>query len=294
MQRIHREARSEPPAADQNPDVAARTAFDLRAHHQRVADFQLGKMLQEGPASSEADGVTELGSAIRVRGPAAFVRRVVDELGQIRATSTGGPVLRQLEELGKLKGLHVDITPAATAEDKATDPDHHRNASPARIGPRVAGRTPILEAGKGSSSRIDWNDEESHHSELKLDDKNAWIAMLEPSPDNPHCAPPFVALFHELLHALHNMQGRGLLWDLAKRSLLKQSDPVVGGRQLHDIYGTPMASETLEEEFATMGTGAYANERFTENALRRELGLLPRTSHFDTCTVAPKSDKPGG
>jgi hypothetical protein len=59
-------------------------------------------------------------------------------------------------------------------------------------------------------------------------------------------SPPFVALAHELIHAIHSLKG--------------EKEAVIAN-----------------EEARTVGLGQYANERISENALRAEAGLALRT-----------------
>ena len=63
---------------------------------------------------------------------------------------------------------------------------------------------------------------------------------------------PFVTLAHELIHALHYLRG-------------------VAGERGDLLTGLG------DEEYRTMGLGPYAGERYTENAIRLEWGLHPRT-----------------
>ncbi len=66
--------------------------------------------------------------------------------------------------------------------------------------------------------------------------------------------PTYIALAHELIHALHHL----------------------GGNTYSDEVQTPGGAAKREEMFTT-GLGPYANTRISENALRREVGLLERT-----------------
>lgn len=71
--------------------------------------------------------------------------------------------------------------------------------------------------------------------------------------------PPFIALAHELIHAMHVMSGdlkKAYDWD----------------------NGTPGSSNgAILEEARTVGLGRYADTRISENAIRREHNLALRT-----------------
>lgn len=71
--------------------------------------------------------------------------------------------------------------------------------------------------------------------------------------------PPFVALAHELIHALHFMSG-----DIAKPYSWTNG---VGNSSCGAIL----------EEARTVGLGRFRNTRISENAIRREQGLTLRT-----------------
>jgi hypothetical protein len=68
--------------------------------------------------------------------------------------------------------------------------------------------------------------------------------------------PPYIALAHELIHALHSLSG-----------------------DLRLQYGGGFAANSglLHEEARTVGLGIYANTRISENAFRRRDGLPLRT-----------------
>lgn len=68
--------------------------------------------------------------------------------------------------------------------------------------------------------------------------------------------PPYIALAHELIHALHSLSG-----DLRKQ---------YGGGHVND-------SGLLHEEARTVGLGIYAKTRISENAFRRRDNLAVRT-----------------
>ncbi len=68
--------------------------------------------------------------------------------------------------------------------------------------------------------------------------------------------PTWIALAHELIHALHHLSGT------------TYSDKVVAA-----------GGEVSREEMATTGLGVYANARISENAIRAEAGLALRTHY---------------
>jgi Effector protein len=71
--------------------------------------------------------------------------------------------------------------------------------------------------------------------------------------------PPFVALAHELVHALHAISGEVI-------------------KPYNWNNGSAVSSSgAILEEARTVGLGRYQNTRISENAVRREHGLLLRT-----------------
>ena len=87
--------------------------------------------------------------------------------------------------------------------------------------------------------------------------------------------PPQVVLAHELVHALHNSEGRATFG----------TDP------------NPPASEPTmrEEEAGAVGVGSYENDTLSENTVRDDLGLPRRRDHQGVPVGAPQGDmRPGG
>ena len=75
----------------------------------------------------------------------------------------------------------------------------------------------------------------------------SWNPNILTSPDGSR--PPFIALAHELIHAMQNLRGTAF-------------------------------KDTKKEEYATVGLGDYANLRKrNENAIRAEHGVAPRTQY---------------
>ena len=66
--------------------------------------------------------------------------------------------------------------------------------------------------------------------------------------------PTFIALAHELIHALHHLGGN-----------------------TYDDKVSENGREAKREEMFTTGLGAYANTRISENAIRRQFNLPVRT-----------------
>jgi hypothetical protein len=75
--------------------------------------------------------------------------------------------------------------------------------------------------------------------------------------------PPFVALAHELIHALHSISG-----DVTKEYSWTNG---AGGA----------SSGAILEEARTVGLGIYKNMRICENAIRREHGIPQRTYYMN-------------
>jgi hypothetical protein len=101
------------------------------------------------------------------------------------------------------------------------------------------GRT-IKFAGKGSRTII------YYHNNENSDEIYTRLAGVT--------TPAWIALAHELIHALHHL----------------------GGNTYGDTVQTPGGAAKREEMFTT-GLGPYKKNRMSENALRREAGLPERT-----------------
>lgn len=71
--------------------------------------------------------------------------------------------------------------------------------------------------------------------------------------------PPFIALAHELIHAMHAMSG----------DLVKEYSWINGG--------AGSSCGAILEEARTVGLGIYANKRISENTIRKEHNLPQRT-----------------
>jgi hypothetical protein len=76
--------------------------------------------------------------------------------------------------------------------------------------------------------------------------------------------PPFVALAHELVHALHIVSGK--VW---------RPGDAAGG------FDKRQEMETMVEEARTVGCGKYASRKITENGIRAEHGL-PLRQYYAT------------
>lgn len=95
-------------------------------------------------------------------------------------------------------------------------------------------------AGKGSASKI------RMHNDAASDAIYTQLAGLQ--------TPAWIALAHELIHALHHLSG----------TAYGDSVQAAGG-------------EVKREEMWTTGLGPYANTRLSENKIRAAAGLPPRT-----------------
>lgn len=91
--------------------------------------------------------------------------------------------------------------------------------------------------------------------------------------------PPYIVLAHELIHAWHGMSGT-----------MELKDKVTIAGPNGQTY------ELAREEAYTVGLGSYANTRISENAIRAEHRLPPRTYYAtqnDFAVFAPLPFRPG-
>jgi len=115
-----------------------------------------------------------------------------------------------------------------------------------RDSPKIPGSV-VRIPGKGSGSIVQYNpDAEAEYTKS--------LGILTPA---------FIALGHELIHSLHHLSG-------AMR--------VADGP---DMLQARFAKMLLYEEANTVGLGPYVKTRISENALRKEWGLLPLRTYYD-------------
>jgi len=200
----------------------------------------------------------------------AFISATRACLARIRSGAIGGELLtlisKRCQGIGTSAGLtcrilfgrgtatnrHGRFTPgryARTASHRTsafpdldyTQPEdvvRQQMARQHRVLRTVRGVGSVMTAGKGTSAAVSFN------PLINYDPATFTLMLVE--------NPAFVALAHELVHALHTLSG----------DVIKHEDP---------------AKENLIEEARTVGAGKYAGTRFSENAIRAEHGYAVRT-----------------
>jgi hypothetical protein len=169
---------------------------------------------------------------IRVSGSSAFQRKVEQDLLDIAATRTGKRLLRGLAETRH----SVTIVPSPDGKNHS----HPLNREDAYVDPDDG------TLGPGTSATVEFNPDEK---------------SLGPEPWEHR--PPFVGLFHELIHA----------WDYTHGALA----PGVTGRTKNDelsAVGLPF------DDDGDPSTPEVMPDRVTENDLRLELGLALRDEYM--------------
>jgi uncharacterized Zn-binding protein involved in type VI secretion len=188
---------------------------------------------------------------ITIRGPKEYRDKVRARLDELNKTSSGQAIIKRLEELGK-QGKRTTIVFAAPGDNHCTPLGNFgrwKNAYPKKGAVDLStGKVVVSEAGKGTSSEVGFNPD------------------YEPLyADATSCRSPAIGLGHELLHAVHNGEGRNLM----------------NYQDTTDAGTWPNPSD--HEEAQTIGRGAYANGKPTDNSLRDEMGYKRRTSHASVC-----------
>ena len=192
--------------------------------------------------------------------PANFVSKVMSDLEKIESRPIGRDLLKLISNrcrgIGTNKGeagLTCQIFFGEGTLFKDHNPPGHANPAVPSLETGVRGpedyaagqkqyRAPVrfmgqggkVKAGRGVSAFVAYNPnfDYSHYSER-------FVGVSTPS---------FVALAHELVHALHILSG----------DVMQHSDSEL---------------EKMIEEARTVGAGKYQNKRISENALRKEHGL---------------------
>ena len=163
-----------------------------------------------------------------IRGTPAFVAQTRRALKRLRKTPTGRALMRALARRGRM-GRTATITQEHGEDGWATftkDSTHTPKGGP----------------GRGGDSTIGWNP--------------TW---------DPEGVPPEVILGHELIHALHSMQGR--------------TDTRVLRNSRHPDFNTRYL------ELKTVGIRGFRSTRLTENRIRRDWNRifgtkLPMRKHY--------------
>lgn len=201
---------------------------------------------------------TQPGHSINIQGDVAFKAKVNRDLDVLRSTQTGRELLSELDTAAAA-GKPVSI--AFTEGDAGTTGADPRS----RAGMIKDDRT--ANTGIGSDVTYDPSD-----------------ARYGTRTDGFHRTPPSVKLFHELVHAHHNAQGTGL--PINEPTALKKT---VKGHDVHpdteearttgvDYWKYNADGEPVTHRGKPVWNSA-SRERFTENKLRAELGLLNRDAY---------------
>jgi hypothetical protein len=199
------------------------------------------------------------GSGIDLQGSSAFRAEVRRMLQEMRVTKTGRTLLARLDKAHAARG-HVTVVLSWVFE---YEPDPFTASLPYGYGPIRSHREPntrrviVDEPGPGSSSIIYWDSRLDTNVEF-----SPGYGRMMPSKHLEDCTPRWVCLAHELIHALHMMEGVAL-------TDFKETDPLTG--------------DDNAEEFSTIGMGPYRDDPLTENAFHAELGSVSRWSHARTC-----------
>ncbi len=203
-----------------------------------------GKALADEPPPGDRE---TYGQAMTIVGPAEQRARIRAQLDALKALPTGARLLAAIEAASR-DGRAVTIEYiegwAATGADAA-------KAAPARHELENDTVT-ILEPGAGTSA----------------------VIVYDPQKEGADCISREIILGHELIHALHALQGRSLT---------------------RVPWVEPNGNATTYEERVTSGLGGIADpDGITENALRAEQGLPLRTSYDEACgTPEPSGPRLG-
>lgn len=237
----------------------------------REAEPVCNGSLCDGPLDEgKYDGVVRRlpwGLAIELVGSEEAVLEGARDLERIAALAPGASLIAELEARASAAGERLvlrvreqpddDLTQCARTLFTAGSFDHGRaRAADWHVG--EAGRIVVDTAGPGVAP-----------SRIRLIVNRA----CQPTyPDGAPCAEPHVWMFHEMLHALHALDG--VLLD----AIADPSDPMQGGSN--------------HEEALTIGRGSYRGEPRSENGLRALIGLPLRDSHGSMC--GPRGDGDAG
>lgn len=220
--------------------------------------------VDEAADPPKADGSTvreEVGAGLIVIGHSEASAELLGDLATLEATSVGAEVLARVHERAEALGGRVKLRPRPDPQGGETTCANTvfaaggfdlERAHAAETQTDATGREAVLEPGdpvEPGSIRVLYNR----------------LCIVLDEAGEPCAAPPHAFLMHELLHALHAMEGTLL------HEIRDPSDPIPGGSN--------------HEEAATIGRGAYVEDVLTENALRRELGLPQRDTHQTLCGV---------
>lgn len=184
---------------------------------------------------------------IVIKGTTEYREKVREHLDTLKRTPTGRLLLERIDAQGR-DGKGVVIYSVPPAENQCMPTGTWRDSRPVSAALDAStGKISVATPGNGTTSEVGFNPD------------------YEPQyPGGESCRSPAIGLGHELIHAMHNGDGTNL------GTYADSTDLGVPGGSNH-------------EEAQTIGRGAYANDPITDNALRRDLGYKPRTSHGSVC-----------
>lgn len=190
---------------------------------------------------------------------------VVEEQGQPFFTAIVKEALNRLNSMTHGKMLLDAIAAASPADDRGYNVLIYRvsisyemavNAPPRARGGRSfakpahqrlgVGSDAASQRGKGVSAIVGW-----------CQNQVMYTPKVGAHAGKTQFLPPALTLGHELIHALHALKGKN-----------KSGNTIM-------INGKP----TPEEEAYTVGLGIYANKKYTENNLRKDLRIPERESY---------------
>jgi len=156
-------------------------------------------------------------------------------LNEIRMYPVGKGLLRTIASIAAMRDEAVKVTIVQrTGRGSSESPQ----SSQASYAIKTGNAFTKYRAGEGTSCTVNWNNEK-----VKCDGKYR---------------PPFIALAHELIHALHDIHGA-----------------------TYRPYSGSLADDSgkAEEEARTVGLGPHVDEPITENKIRAEHGIALRPSY---------------
>lgn len=229
--------------------------------HARRTKLLIGVSLEDAAASNAQAVSQELVDATLV------------DLVTIAQTPTGRDLLTAIARAAPdaprvfIQANDLVVAPASNPRDR------HAPASTPQISD-VPYTPTAFKAGRARNSR-------QNVAELtRFTALNAWILPRRSD----------VTLYHELVHALHTQTGAAR----EKTALVTALDatiPLDAPAERAGIGGGVVRSGVSEEEYATVGLGVFADDRFTENryrAERRALGEdVPHRGHYTQRPLAP-------
>ena len=195
------------------------------------------------------------GVGITISGPAAEREQIKAHLDSLGKLPTGKKLLEAIEAAALASGhtITVDYVPGGASVYPAKDASFEE-AMPRRYD-MEGDLVRIVEPGPGTSSVVRYD------PRFKETNKDA-----QASDGGSACVTPEVVLGHELVHALHALQGRILA---------------------RIPYDEPNGNATNYEERVTTGLGGVVDgDGLSENAIRRDQGVGGRATYARLCEMA--------